>query len=63
MKDYGTEFLAYQPLLKPTGISQGGGFTLQLDIPESEYESIKELLNPALKEYEFIIKIEGRKLT
>lgn len=57
-----TEFLAYFPELKPNSRNQGGGFQLTWDIPEVEYEKIKELLDPNLKSYEFTIKVKGKKL-
>ena len=42
-------FNAYEALLRPLGGSQGGGFKLTLDISEDEYDSVKKLLNPELK--------------
>jgi len=50
-------FVAYAPLLRPLPGNQGGGFRLTIDISEDQYDSIKELLNPDLKNNLLNIKI------
>jgi hypothetical protein len=47
--------------LKPQGGFQGGGFQLTLDIPETEWQQIKELNDPQLNSYEFVVKLKGTK--
>jgi len=51
------KFTAYDPLLRPLPVTQGGGFRLTIDISEDQYDSIKELLNPDLKNTTLKIKI------
>ena len=51
------QFTAYDPLLRPLPGNQGGGFRLTIDISEDQYDSIKELLNPDLKNTNLIINI------
>lgn len=55
-------FKAYQPQLKQMSFSQGGGFSLTLEIPESEYENVKELLDPALKEQELTVRLKAKRI-
>lgn len=50
-------FEAYEPLLKPLGMNQGGGFRLQVDISESDYKNIIRLLDPKLKNTTLLVKI------
>lgn len=52
-------FRAYSPSVKQ---GTGGGFSLALDIPETEWESIKELNNPALQKYEFSVALIGKRI-
>jgi hypothetical protein len=61
MNKFSTVFLAYHPQLKPQGGFQGGGFQLTLDIPETEWQQIKELNDPQLNSYEFVVKLKGTK--
>lgn len=52
------EFIAYNPSLRPLSSTQGGGFTLSVEISENEWPNIKELNNPSLKNKPFLISLK-----
>jgi len=52
-----SRFVAYEPMLRPLGKSTGGGFRLTLEIPESEYQQIKDLNDPSLQNTTLIVEI------
>jgi len=51
------QFNAYDPLLRPLPNTQGGGFRLTVDISEDQYDQIKALINPDLKNTTLTIRI------
>lgn len=51
------KFEAFEPMLRPLPANQGGGFRLTIDISEDQYDLIKELLNPALKNTSLKVEI------
>lgn len=51
------DFQAFEPIVKPMGRASGGGFRLQVEIPETEFEKIKELNDPRLKNNILRVKI------
>lgn len=51
-------FIAFEPMLRPLPVTQGGGFRLTLDISEDQYENIKVLFNPIFKNDSLHVKIE-----
>lgn len=58
-----TKFVCYKLSLKPESDTQGGGFVLTLKIPESEWKAIKDLNDPILKQYEFIVEMSGKEIS
>jgi len=50
-------FIGFDPMLKPLGKNAGGGFSFSIEIPESEYENVKELNNPSLKSFNLRVDI------
>ena len=51
------KFIAYNPVVKPLSVQSGGGFKLSMDISEDQWEKIKELNNPALKNVSFLVSL------
>jgi hypothetical protein len=53
-----SKFIAYEPMLKPLSKTVGGGMRLTLEIPESEWEKVISLTNPALRNTTLKVTIE-----
>jgi len=51
------KFIAYEPILRPLPATQGGGFRLTLDLSEDQYENIKTLLDPSLRNTSLEVRI------
>lgn len=53
-------FTAYEALLRPLPATQGGGFRMTVDISEDQYDQVKGLLDPTLKQTLLTIRITSR---
>lgn len=55
------KFTAYDIRLIPLPVTQGGGFRLTMEVPEDQYEQVKDMNDPQLKNtpLEIEIKIDG----
>lgn len=57
-----TKFYCYEPQVKPLSSAQGGGFVVTLQVPENQWDSLKELNHPANKQLEFVVILKGKKI-
>jgi len=51
------KFSAYNPVIKVLPDTQGGGYKLELEISESEWENIKEINSPVNKGQQFTVTL------
>ena len=52
------KFIAFEPMLRQLPSNQGGGFRLTVDVSEDQYELIKDLFDPNLKNTPLEIQIK-----
>ena len=53
-----SKFIAYDPMLKPLSRNTGGGFRFSVEVTEDQYEQIKDLNDPLLKNSTLLIEIK-----
>lgn len=63
MAEETVKFLAYEPTLKPLSGAQGGGFVVTFQVPESEWDKIKNINDPVNKLVEFTVELKGEKIS
>jgi hypothetical protein len=57
--EFVTKFTAFSPKLRQMGANQGGGYKLELELSESEWDAVRDINDPALQKYHFTVILAG----